>query len=100
MVAMTKTVAVARLGEVSEDKRFWCHDGRVIQSLPDLKATLEQMPDEVFGYHANEAKNDFSNWVRDVIGDEKLARDLQKRATKAAAARSIAGRIAWLESKR
>jgi len=44
-------------------------------------------------------KNDFSNWVRDVIGDEKLSRDLQKSTTQAQAAKSVADRVTWLKSK-
>jgi len=36
------------------------------------------MNEETFGYHSNETKSDFSNWVKDVIGDEKLAADLKR----------------------
>ena len=36
---------------------------------------------------------------RDVIGDEKLARDLLKSGTPAQSARSVAERINWLKSK-
>ena len=69
-------------------------------SLADfLGAALVQMAEETFCYHVNETKSDFSNWVRDVIGDDKLSRDLKKNATSAQAARSIAGRIVSLMKK-
>jgi hypothetical protein len=99
MVRMTKPVAEERLGNVSQEKQFWCCDGRYLKNLPELKVALEQMTDETFRYHLNETKNDFSNWVRDVIGDDKLSRDLQKSITHTQAAKSVANRINWLKAK-
>ena len=55
--------------------------------------------EETFRHHSSESRNDFSNWVRDVIGDEKLSRDLLKSTTQAQAAKSIDDRVAWLKSK-
>ena len=99
MVKMTRTAAEKILGDVPEEKRFWCHDGKYLKNLDELKEALEQMADEVFGYHANEAKTDFSNWVKDVIGDEKLSRDLLKCATQVQAAKAVGDRVMWLRSK-
>jgi hypothetical protein len=99
MVKMTKSTAEARLDDVSQDKRFWCHDGRYLKNLQELEGALEQMTEETFRYHSNEAKRDFSNWVRDVIGDDKLSRDLQKSTTQAQAAKSVTERVTWLRSK-
>lgn len=99
MVRMTKSVAEERLGNVSQEKQFWCCDGRYLKNLPELKVALEQMTDETFRYHSNETKNDFSNWVRDVIGDDKLSRDLQKSITHTQAAKNVADRINWLKAK-
>jgi hypothetical protein len=100
VAGVTKAVAQARLGDVAEDKRFWCSDGRVMRNLVELEVALRQMSDETFGYHSNEEKADFSNWVRDVIGDETLARQLQGSVSRLEAARNVAARIAWLKSKR
>ncbi len=100
MVRITKTVARQWLAEVPPDKTFWCADGRVLKSLPELEIALKEMSEETFRYHCNEAKSDFSNWVRDVIGDEKLARDLQKSTTLAQAMKSVTSRIAWLGSRK
>jgi len=96
---ITKSVAEYRLGDVTEEKQFWCQDGRVIKSLQELELALREMTEETFRYHSSEAKSDFSSWVRDVIGDEKLSRDLQKSTTCAQAAKSVADRIAWLKGK-
>jgi hypothetical protein len=99
MVSITKAMALERLGDVPEDKRFWCHDGRYLKNLEELGAALEEMSDETFGYHSNEGKTDFSNWVRDVIGDEKLARDLLKATSPAQAAQSVSARVKFLKTR-
>jgi hypothetical protein len=99
MVAVTKQVARARLGNVPEEKRFWNADGRYFSNLEELGAALENMTDETYLIHANEAKSDFSNWVRDVIGDDKLALDLKKSATRPWAAKVVADRVRFLKGK-
>ena len=99
MVKVTKSVAEKRLADVSQDKQFWCQDGRVLKSLQELESALREMGEDTFRHHSSEDRNDFSNWVRDVIGDEKLARDLSKSKTKTQASGNVAGRIAWLKNK-
>jgi predicted metal-dependent HD superfamily phosphohydrolase len=99
MVKMTKQAAETLLGDVSVEKRFWCHDGRYLKNLEELKDALKQMTDEVFQYHSNADKTDFSNWVSDVIGDRKLSQDLLKSASHAEAAKVVAARIKFLKTK-
>ena len=99
MVRITKSIAEKRLDDVSQEAQFWCEDGRFLKNLKELKEALEQMTEEIYHYHVNETKSDFSDWVRDVIGDEKLARDLRKSSTKAQAARRVAERIVFLREK-
>lgn len=99
MTRVTKEMAQIRLSNVAEDKYFWCQDGKVLKSLQDLGLALSKMDEATFGYHSNQTKNDFSKWVRDVIGDQKLARDLEKSANNVQAAKSVANRIGWLQAK-
>ena len=99
MSRITREIAGARLADVEQEKQFWCTDGRVLRNLPELKSVLEQMSEETFRYHSNETRSDFSNWVRDVIGDDKLSRDLQKSKTQAQAAKAVSDRVTWLKSK-
>ena len=100
MARITKAVARRMLGDVPDDKRFWCSDGRELKNLLELETALKEMSEETFRYHSNENKNDFSKWVGDVIGDEELSRDLQKSATRVEADKSVASRVAWLRSRR
>ena len=99
MAKITRVVAEQRLGDVPQDKQFWCSDGRILKNLPELKVALEQMTEETFLYHSNEAKSDFSNWVRDVIGDDELAADLRKSSVRVQAAKTVADRIGWLRRR-
>lgn len=97
MAKITKSAAKKLLGNVPEEKVFWCSDGKVLKNMPELETALKEMSEETFSYHSNEIKNDFSNWVRDVIGDEELANNLQKSATSAQAAKYVAERVSWLK---
>ena len=99
MVKITKKVAKKMLGEVLWNERFSCSDGQVLKSLLELEAALKEMSEETFLYHSNEVKSDFSNWVYDVIGDEKLSRELRKSTTRTQAATKVSDRINWLRSK-
>jgi len=97
MVTMTKTTAKKMLGNVPEEKLFWCHDGKELKNLAELERALRQMSEETFSYHSNQTKNDFSIWVRDVIGDEELAENLKKSTTRTQAARHVNERITQLK---
>jgi hypothetical protein len=99
MAKITKELAETMLGEVDWEKRFYCNDGKYLKSLPELEVALKEMSDDTFSYHSNEVKTDFGNWVRDVIGDEKLSRDLTKSSNRTQAQKNVAARIAWLRNK-
>ena len=87
------------LARVPEAYVFWCCDGRILRDTRELGEALETMTDETFAYHSNEQKKDFSNWVRDIIGDEKLARDLARSMNRTEAAKKVAEGVAFLTAK-
>jgi hypothetical protein len=58
---------------VPRDKHFILKDGRVVKNLLDLARALREMKPEIFEYHVNRDKNDFSEWIRHVVKDEILA---------------------------
>jgi len=88
-----KEQAKKLLAKVPEEYVFWCSDGRVFRDMSELAEGLVTMSDDIFVRHANSEKNDFSNWLRDVINDEKLAKDLQNMLDRTEAARTVATRI-------
>lgn len=81
------------LETVPEDRVFRCADGRAIKNLDELISALKNMPEETFAHHVTADKNDFSNWVKYVIGDEALAIALSKENSPLQAAKSMEGRI-------
>jgi hypothetical protein len=52
---------------------FYVKNGQVFKSLVDLIDGLEVMDKRTFDYHVNDFKNDFSNWIKGVFGDLRLA---------------------------
>ena len=99
IVKIAKEEAKRRLSDVSDEHVFWCCDGSIYRSMRGLEEAFHSMSDETYAFHANESKNDFSNWVNDVIRDDKLARDLLKARDKARAARCVSERINFLSAK-
>ncbi len=99
MAGITKQDAQALLADVPPEFAFWVHDGGVLRNLRELNESLVIMSDETYGYHSNDFKKDFGNWVRDIIGDKKLASDLDKAASRAEAARAVSRRLKFLEGK-
>jgi hypothetical protein len=81
------------LSDVAEEKVFWSHDGQIFKNLYELDRGLNNMSDEAYRYHANAEKNDFSVWVREVIGDDSLAKSLDKASNRMDAAMKVEGRI-------
>ena len=66
------------LGEAPEENHFVVADGRKLKNILELADALETMSEEIFRHHANEFKNDFSNWVKDVFYDPGLAEDISR----------------------
>lgn len=96
---MPKQDVVRFLARVPDEYVFWCHDGTVFHDMKELAEHLGTMTDDTFSYHCNAAKNDFTNWVRDVIGDRKLAEDLARVHDRMAAAQIVSQRTAFLEAQ-
>ena len=66
------------LGEAPVEQHFVVADGRKLRNIIELADALETMSEEIFRHHANEFKNDFSNWIKDVFYDHSLAEDISR----------------------
>jgi hypothetical protein len=87
------------LDDVPQEYVFWCCDGHILKNLRELRDAFAIMSEDTFAYHVNTAKNDFCNWVRDIIKDDTLAGDLVKAANTRTAVKVVTERIASLSSK-
>lgn len=56
-----------------KEEYFYAIDGKVIKSIADLHLALKLMDEKHFYFHVNEERNDFANWIRDVLKEEGLA---------------------------
>lgn len=97
---VTRGDAERFLNDVPEEYQFWVNDGTTIKNIEQLADSLRNMDDQTFRYHSNNEKTDFSNWIRNVIGDEKLARDLVKNKNKISAYNKVRERLALLKKLR
>jgi hypothetical protein len=91
-----RTGAENLLANVPEEYVFRCCDGNIYRNAQELANAFTAMTEETYAYHANKERNDFSNWVRDIMKDDKLARDLVKAQNKIQARKAILDRIAYL----
>jgi len=80
-----------------DEQRFWVCNGLVLKDINELASALESMSDENFMYHANPERNDFSNWVADILLDKTLANTLKRSKTRESAIKAVKGRIATLK---
>lgn len=97
MPKINKTISPF-LTSVPEDKKFWCNDGKVFNNLEELEKGLKKMDESTFEYHVNSEKNDFSNWIYDVIGDVELANELRSIISKNLMKKKISDRIKELKA--
>jgi hypothetical protein len=100
MVTQIKPDAARILADTDGDKRFFCQDGCAIKNLTELVDCLNHMTVEAFRYHVTSEKNDFSNWVRDVLGDEILAVKLNNISNPLEASKIVANKMTWLQRNR
>jgi hypothetical protein len=99
MTVRTKQDAARVLSDTSGDKSFFCHDGCVSKNLHQLAECLAHMTDDSYSHHVTPLKNDFSTWVRDVFGDDKLANNLTSCTNRVEAVKAVRDRVAWLQKK-
>ncbi len=63
---------------IPEEKYFFLIDGSALKSIEELADALDKMSEDMFYYHANDLKNDFARWVRDVFSEAELAKELEE----------------------
>lgn len=65
------------LVHASEHEAFWMTDGRILRNLIDLREALSSIDTAIFSHHVSKDKNDFADWVGQVLGDAACAADLR-----------------------
>ena len=100
---MNKTVSLEDaeriLADASPEQCFWVNNGPIIKNLSEMANALACMKDKIFSHHVNKEKNDFGNWVRDVLKDEDLANDIARIKSKEKILKKVQSRISKLDNK-
>jgi len=84
--------------DVVPNHEFNIHMGTSIKNLHELADALEIMDENTFKHHVTKGKNDFSNWVKDIIEDVELSKDLLKAKTRKKAFEAVNQRIEQLKN--
>jgi hypothetical protein len=85
------------LSDVQPERSFWVSNGWIVRNMKELPLALRKMNNDTFVYHVNKSKNDFYNWVSDVVGDKKLAFDIKSAYNKSDMIAAIERRIEQLK---
>ena len=89
--------AAKYLDDVDARYFFYLTSGQYLKNVKELSSALENMSDHVFNFHVNSQKNDFYNWVKDVIKDDQLAGSIKDVRQRVAMAKKINQRISKIE---
>lgn len=84
------TTSFEQLQYADEETSFWVADGKILNSLVALHEALQVMDRATFAHHVSNDKNDFAEWVKDVLGDTSCATELKKTKTLATAKTAVA----------
>jgi hypothetical protein len=88
------------LADCPPEKSFWVSNGVTCRNIFDLAENIAKANDYVFSYHVNKdhKKNDFADWIRQVLGDDVLAERLHAIKDKDLYVEVIRERIKELKS--
>ncbi len=79
------------------EKAFLTKSGVWLRNIYELNNSLEYLDEETFNHHVNESKNDFVSWIRDVIKDKELAKEVAYSHSRVELRSIISRRIRELE---
>ncbi len=85
------------LGKTSLTDGFWLCTNENLRSLNELSEALENADNDVFRYHITRDRNDFEVWIREVMKDKELAREIARVKTKETLIRKILERTEELK---
>jgi len=77
-VKAKKTAKKITTRRVKPEQYFYACNGCVIKNIKELAKEIRNMDENVFRHHVNQEKNDFANWVKEVIGNKKIAEEIGK----------------------
>ncbi|MFH1316125.1 MAG: hypothetical protein ABII01_01275 [Candidatus Woesearchaeota archaeon] len=68
--------------DVSPDKCFVMKNGMTSKNLHELMSLVEVIDNDTFNHHISKGRNDFSDWIKHVVGNEELAKKVSAVKTR------------------
>jgi hypothetical protein len=69
--------------EISDPRSyFYMHNGDILKNLDELLEALRNSSNDTFKFHVHEGKNDFSDWIKNVLKNDDLAEEISKENDK------------------
>ncbi len=101
MIVLPESISLDKaekiLSEVHANAEFQLHLGASIKSLYELSEALDIISEDSFNHHVTKQKNDFASWIKDVLGDNKLAHQVEKMKKRKDISDAVKLRIKELE---
>lgn len=79
--------------EIRKPTAFTTKEGKQVTTLHDLLDEIINMSNDAFSGHISQGKNDFADWVQDVLKQQDLAEELKKLTVKSDIVKAIMKRI-------
>jgi hypothetical protein len=89
-----------QLENVPEENTFRLKSGQQIKNLYELSIHLAGMDDATFQHHVNDEKNDFRNWIFDIVKDDRLADRIAGTKDRAKMAKIVEKRVTAIEQEK
>ena len=87
------------LEDVPERYVFYLKSGKKVSNIKELAKELDKMEDGIFYHHVTAQRNDFHNWIRDIVLDIDLAEKILNAKTAKDAGKIVSERIKFIESQ-
>jgi hypothetical protein len=68
--------------EIKPEHYFVLADGKKLKNLQELYENVKYLDNTTFSHHVNESRNDFSTWVKDIMGLSELSLMMKEAKTK------------------
>ncbi len=86
------------LENVPERYAFYLKNGKKLLNVEQLAKELKGMEHDVFYHHVTNERNDFHNWVRDIVLDLELAEKIMNAKTPEDARRVVDERVKFIKA--
>lgn len=90
--------AIKILSDVHPDFSFKLVKGGELKNLEEMLGSLKNMDHETFSHHVTSDRNDFANWIKDVVKDGELSIVVEHCYDKLEMERIIRNRIIELQT--